>query len=148
MYLSYVGIRVTNMERSLKFYTRFFGLKEIVRGDNSPFGGGVYALLRDEMSGQRLELNWYPPTSPYGGDYVPGEGLDHVAFKVDNVPETLKALAAEGVEFVEIDPKLGEPNPRGFPGWFEVAYVKDSDGNWIELYQHAQPIRSYDPNRY
>jgi len=64
MYLSYFGIRVTNLDRSLKFYTELFGLKEVARGDNRKLGGGIYVLLRDEKSGQKLELNSYPVKNP------------------------------------------------------------------------------------
>ena len=35
MYLSYVGMRVTDLERSLALYSGFFGLREIQRGDNA-----------------------------------------------------------------------------------------------------------------
>jgi catechol-2,3-dioxygenase len=38
MYLSYFGIRVTNLARSLEFYTKLFGLKEMARGDNTKMG--------------------------------------------------------------------------------------------------------------
>ena len=58
MWLNDVGIRVTNMERSLQFYRDIFGLKETARG-GSEEGGAVYVLLRDPTSGQKLELNWY-----------------------------------------------------------------------------------------
>ena len=49
MYLSYVGIRVTDLEKSVDFYTKLFGLKEVARGDNSDIGGGVYVFI--ERSG-------------------------------------------------------------------------------------------------
>lgn len=148
MYLSYVGIRVMDLNRSLRFYTEFFGLKELARADVSHVGGGTAVLLGDPVSGQRLELNWYPKSSPYGGPYAPGEGLDHVAFRVDDVPATLRALARRGVEEVPIDPRLAQPRPRSAPDWSHVAYVRDPDGNWIELDQHAKPARIYDPNRW
>src|SRR2546426_9614222 len=38
MYFRYVGIRVTNLERSLALYSGFFGLREIARGDNPALG--------------------------------------------------------------------------------------------------------------
>jgi len=38
MYLSYVGIRVRDLERSLRFYQDLFGLHEVARGDNSKQG--------------------------------------------------------------------------------------------------------------
>lgn len=33
MYMSYLGIRVTGLDKSLKFYTELFGLKVVARGD-------------------------------------------------------------------------------------------------------------------
>ena len=149
MYLSYVGIRVRDLNRSLNFYTKLFGLKEVARGDNTRFGGGEYVLLRDAKSGIKLELNWYPPGSSYAVPYTPGEGLDHIAFRVNNVRDTVKSLVEKGVEIAEIAPLLAEPIPDpSRPGWFRVAYVKDPDGNWIELYQHADPIGPSIPERY
>ena len=146
MYLSYAGLRVTDLDRSLRFYTEIFGLQEIMRADVRKAGGGIAVLLQDPHSGQRLELNWYPKTSVYGGAYVPGEGLDHVSFYVDDVPAMLRTLKTRGVEQIPIDLKLAEPRPRSAPDWFLVQYVKDPDGNWVELYQYKEPRRSYEPD--
>lgn len=146
MYLSYTGLRVTDFDRSFRFYVELFGLKEILRADMSHAGGGTASLLRDPQSGQRLELNWYPKGSAYSGAYVPGEGLDHVSFYVEDVPATIRKLKAHGVAQIPIDAKLAEPRPKTAPDWFLVQYVKDPDGNWIELYQHKEPRRSYDPD--
>ncbi len=148
MYLSYVGLRVTDLERSVRFYTELFGLKEIMRADVSYAGGGTAVLLRDPRSGQRLELNHYPKSSVYSGPYAPGEGLDHVGFYVEDVPTMLRKLAARGVEQIPVDPKIAEPRPRSAPDWFLVQYVKDPDGNWVELYQYKEPRRSYEPDRW
>ncbi len=143
MYLSYSGIRVTNLDVSLKFYTGLFRLKEVAGGDNTPIGGGKYVLLRDQRSGQKLELNWYPSSSPYDVQYSPGEGLDHLAFRVNSVRETIRDLAAKGVEVVEIPKSLAE-----LEGGVHISYVKDPDGNWIELYDHPQPIDPSIPEGY
>jgi catechol 2,3-dioxygenase-like lactoylglutathione lyase family enzyme len=59
MHLEYCGIRVTNLERSVKFYTEVLGLKEIFRGIFTEYGAGIFVKLRDESSGQHLDLNWY-----------------------------------------------------------------------------------------
>lgn len=41
MYLRYVGIRVRDLERSVKFYSELFGLKEERRGDMTRYGLGI-----------------------------------------------------------------------------------------------------------
>ena len=130
MHLEYFGIRVRDLDRSLKFYTDVLGLKEVKRGTQYEIGGGIWVLLRDEKSNQHLELNWYPENSPFAVEYLPGEGLDHIGFIVDNVREKFKELVAKGATPTEVDPLKTS-------GW--VAYVKDPDGNWIEIYQHTTP---------
>lgn len=137
-YLSYVGIRVTDLDRSVKFYRDNFGLEEVARGDNSKYGMGVYVLLRDRRSAQKLELNWYPKSSKYAVPFTVGEGLDHVAFRVDDIEEEYQRLIEGGGAPTDFGP---EP-PRNY------CYVKDPDGNWIELYQHKRPVGKRIPKGY
>jgi catechol 2,3-dioxygenase-like lactoylglutathione lyase family enzyme len=141
MYLSYFGIRVTNLEASLKFYTVLFGLQQVRQGDSTRNGGGRYVLLKDPRSGQKLELNWYPPNSPYSVEYQPGEGLDHIAFKVDSVSEKVKELASKGVEVIGIPESIANPVLEN-PYTVHQGFVKDPDGNWIALYDQSKPIGS------
>ena len=95
LWISYFGIRVTNLERSEEFYTKLFDLVELkwVRHD-----GGAYILFKDRRSGQRLELNWYAPGSPYDTPYTPGDGRDHLGIRVRSVPEQLERLKKLGIE--------------------------------------------------
>ena len=139
MYLSYCGIRVTDLEMSLKFYTDLFGLKEVDRGNRTKHGAGIYVLLRDPKSHQKLELNWYPKESKYAVPYVAGEGLDHIAFKVDDVNKSYELLISGGAEPTEID-------PFAYGGW--SAYVKDPDRNWIEIYQQGESTDNPAPEGY
>lgn len=129
MYLRYVGIRVTDLDRSLAFFTEHLGLREVSRGDMRQYGGGRgrWVLLQDPRSEQRLELNWYPEGSPYAVPYEPGEGLDHIGFVVDDVEEAFARLLAAGAEPTELTPE----STQGYQ-----ACVKDPDGNWIELFLH------------
>ena len=70
MYLEQPGIRVTDLGRSVRFYTRAFGLREIRRGDTRWWGGGIWVLLKDPRTRRVLELNWYPKGSLFGsGSY-------------------------------------------------------------------------------
>lgn len=130
MYLKYVGIRVTDLERSVKFYTQLLGLKEERRGDSRKLGLGIWVLLRDEQSGERIELNWYPEESKYATPYAPGEALDHVGFVVDDVRTTYRELLARGAEPTGVTPDETE-------GW--TAFVEDPDGNWVEIFQMTPP---------
>lgn len=57
MRFEYVGLRVSNLERSVRFYTRALGLRVIRRDDCRGWGGGRCALLQDPRSRRVVELN-------------------------------------------------------------------------------------------
>ena len=122
--LRYFGIRVTDLERSTKFYTELIGLKK--RGGGTMYHGGKWVLLEDPRSHQRLELNWYPPDSPYAAEYVLGEGLDHIGFRVKDPKAEFKRLIAAGVK-----PALVPSDKNGVK---RIYYLKDPDGNWLEFF--------------
>jgi len=149
MYLSYVGIRVTDLDKSLRFYCRLLGLEEVVRGDNKEIGGGIYVLLRDKKSKAKLELNWYPAGSPFASRYIPGEGLDHISFRVESVARVMAKLKAGGAADVDLPEPLRELADEGAHGGkFHMSYVKDPDGNWIELYDYGKKVGKTIPKGY
>ena len=76
----YTGIRVANLNRSIRFYTEVLGMKTRRRG-KMPHGG-KYVALRSPQSEVELELNWYPKTSRFYTPFKRGETLDHLAFTV------------------------------------------------------------------
>jgi catechol 2,3-dioxygenase-like lactoylglutathione lyase family enzyme len=133
-WLSYVGIRVTNLERSVEFYTKVLDLVELKRVAHE---GGTYVLFRDRRSGQRLELNWYAPGSEFATPYVPGEGLDHFGVRVRSVPETRERLKKLGIEAATRE-LPSEEDVWVLPGGHRVMYIKDPDGNFLELYDHSE----------
>ncbi len=119
----YTGIRVRDLDRSLAFYTKVFGMK-VIGGGTMPHGGR-YVHLRTPGSQQRLELNWYPRGSRFYTPYRRGEEMDHLAFRVGDVRRAFKELVRKGVD-VAVDPAHSEGTE---------VYVKDPDGIWIELLQ-------------
>ena len=147
MFVSYFGMRVTNLERSVKFYTEVFGMRQVKAGDFLRAGGGRYVLLRDPISGQRLELNWYPDGSRFATRYEPGEGLDHIGVKVQDVAAKLKELASKGIEVAPVPDSLGEQE-LGPTLTLHIGFVKDPDGNWIGLYDQSRRLGEYDPGSY
>ncbi len=141
-YLAYLGIRVTDLDRALKIYGDVLGLHEVARGDNSASGGGTSVLLRDSFTGQKLELNWYPPGSRFATEYSAGEGLDHVAFRSADLGASLAALQAAGCQTASPEYPI-EPSPG-----FKVGYVVDPDGNWIELWEQPAAMPGTPPDTY
>jgi len=117
----YAGIRVRNLRRSIAFYTKAFGMKVAAQG-TMPHGG-KYVHLVTPGTRMRLELNWYPKGSRFFVPYRKGEELDHLAFVVGDVLAAYRSLRRSGVR-VAVDPKHSKGTE---------VYVKDPDGNWIEL---------------
>ncbi len=120
---AYVGIRVQDLSKSLTFYTKLLGMREISRSRYEETKGQV-VNLQDEKGRFTLELNYYEPNSPYDFEYVPGEGLDHLAFKVDDLDKALVEARVAGY------PTVSEVK-TGSSRW---AYIEDPNGIWVELY--------------
>jgi lactoylglutathione lyase len=118
-----VGIRVTNLQRSIDFYTKILGMKLAGRGKVEQTKGETVSL-ESEKGGFILELNYYEEKSPHNTKYTAGEGLDHLAFKVDNLDKALKEAKSAG------HPTILEMKADG-GRW---AYIEDPDGTWIELF--------------
>lgn len=121
---AYVGIRVTNLEKSIDFYTRVLGMTILGRGKIEETKGETVGL-QSEKDGFILELNYYGPGSPFAKKYSVGEGLDHLAFKVENLDNALKEAKLTGCRIIK------EVRTKG--GYW--VYVEDPDGIWIELFQ-------------
>ncbi len=119
----YVGIRVTNLEKSIDFYTNVLGLKIAGRGKVAETKGETVAL-QSEKDGFILELNFYEKDSPYNTKYIVGEDLDHLAFKVDDLDKALEEARKAGYRTVL---EIKSDGSR----W---AYIEDPDEIWIELF--------------
>jgi len=124
-----VGLRVTRLERSLDFYTKALGFREVRRGDTRSWGGGIWVLLQDPRSRRRLELNWYPRGSIFFGPYRAGDAVDHLDF-------TLGVASRAELERVyrrllKFGAKPTGYEPATTAGW--MASVTDPDGVWITI---------------
>jgi lactoylglutathione lyase len=122
-HFAYVGIRVTNLQRSIDFYTKILGMSVSGRGKVEQTKGETVGL-QSEKDGFILELNYYEQNSPYNTKYSVGEGLDHLAFKVDDLDIALEEARKAG------HPTILEMKADG-SRW---VYIEDPDGIWIELF--------------
>lgn len=120
---AYVGIRVKNLEESIDFYTKLLGMKVTGKGKIEQTKGETVSLESEE-GGFSLEFNYYEKTSPYYADYVPGEQLDHLAFKVDDLTKALEQARSSGYRIIS---EMKTDGSR----W---AYIEDPNGIWIELF--------------
>jgi len=119
----YVGIRVKDLSKSIDFYTRLLEMKVVNRFKIEKTKGEI-VNLQSESETFILELNYYKSDSPYNTEYVVGEGLDHLAFKVEDLDKALKEAERFGHQAVlEVKTEKGR--------W---VYIEDPNGIWIELY--------------
>lgn len=121
---SYTGIRVKDLRESINFYTKVLGMKVVGRSKIAAAKGEV-ANLVSEDEGFSLELNYYAKSSRFNSRYIVGEGLDHLAFKVDDLESFLEQARRMGHPPV-VDMKTDTSR------W---VYIKDPNGIWIELFQ-------------
>ena len=120
--LQYTGIRVRDLERSIRFYTQVLGLS--VRDRVAfPETGGVVVDLVSEGSDHPIELNYYESASPFATAYEAGESLDHLSFTVPDLEAALKEAERAGFPVIE---EVRTARSR----W---VYLNDPDGIWIEL---------------
>ena len=130
--LVYTGIRVRDMDESLRFYTHVLGMEVVDKREPTPPTKGEVVTLRSPNGTQLLELNWYAEGSRFGPPYANGEDLDHMGFEVDDLDEALADLSSKGIDVLIRPGEIG-----GSYGWRE-AFVKDPNGIWIELLPRAK----------
>ncbi|HTT26753.1 MAG TPA: VOC family protein [Thermoplasmata archaeon] len=118
----YTGIRVRDLERSLRFY-RALGMRVLFRGKMDH--GGEFVHLALPRSIVRLELNYYPEGNPYYTPWGPGAEFDHLGFIADDADRWIARLKKAGA--TEALPTWTESTSR-------IGYVNDPDGVTIEVF--------------
>lgn len=123
MRLLHTMIRVTDLEKSIDFYTNVFEMK-LLRKKDFPDGKFTLAFLGygDESDHTVLELthNWETDS------YEMGNAYGHIAISVDDAYKACDAMAAKGGNVVR-------PAGPMMHGGTVIAFVKDPDGYMIEL---------------
>jgi lactoylglutathione lyase len=121
--LIYTGIRVKDMEKSVEFYTKLLGMKVTGRTKIESTKGETVGLVSED-GGHLLELNFYGKGSHFDTKYGAGEGLDHLAFQVDDLRKAIAEAEKAGYPVV-LDMKTKTSH------W---TYIKDPNGIYIELF--------------
>jgi lactoylglutathione lyase len=129
------GLQVTDLDRSLAFYTAL-GYEIVGSVPETPLGRlTMIKLPGDEFV--TIEL----VHDPVKGEVTGGKALSHFVIQVESMKPTLGVLAAQGVT-------ADEPtSPDGTPD-FQTTIISDPDGNSIELVQwpagHADGMSAAD----
>ena len=126
--VDHIGIAVKNLAESAKLY-------ELL---------GISSTGVEEVAEQKVKVAFYPlgdteielleSTSPDGpiAKYIKknGEGIQHLALRVENLEEALASLKAKGVRLIDEKPRYGA-------GGAKIAFVhpKSTGGILLELSQ-------------
>jgi catechol 2,3-dioxygenase-like lactoylglutathione lyase family enzyme len=120
---TYTGIRVKDLEKSVNFYTKVLGMKENGRSKIEQTKGETVSLTTEEGR-PVLELNYYGRGSKFNTDYLVGDGMDHLAFQVDDLDKAAEEAGKAGYPLV-LDMKTSSSR------W---VYIQDPNGIFIELF--------------
>lgn len=108
-HIEHIGIAVINLDESIKYYENVLGLK-------------CYAV--EEVHEQKVRTAFFKvgqtkielleSTDPEGpiGKYIEkkGQGIHHIAFHVDDLPNALKEAEEKGIQLINNEPKKGAEN--------------------------------------
>lgn len=132
----HVGIVVSDLERSLRFYEKLLGLKVVKRAEEvGEFIDKVCGLDKTRLitvklaadDGSLVEiLSFNSHAVKKIERQIYDIGVSHVAFTVNDIDREYSKLCREGIKFIS-PPSL---SPDGLA---KVAFCKDPDGVYIEL---------------
>ena len=129
-HIEHIGIAVSNLEQSIKYYEEVLGLK-------------CYAI--EEVPDQKVKTAFFKvgqtkielleSTSPDGpiGKFIEkkGEGIHHIAFNVNDLPNALKEAEDKGIKLIDSQPRKGAEG-------LDIAFLhpKSTNGVLTELCSH------------
>ncbi len=125
--VDHIGIAVKSIEESLKFYEGVLGIK--CEGKEEVVDQNVITAF---LPIGETEVELLESTSEEGAiaKFIEkrGEGLHHIAFRVDDIEKALEELRAQGIRLIDEKPRLGA-------GGAKIAFIhpKSSNGVLIEI---------------
>lgn len=122
-------VRVTDIDRSLRFYCDALGLEELQRQENAKgrFTLVFLAAPGDEHAQVELTYNWDPQT------YEAGRNFGHLAYAVDDIYSACQRLVDHGVT-------INRPPRDG-----HMAFIRSPDNISIELLQRGKSLPPAEP---
>jgi methylmalonyl-CoA/ethylmalonyl-CoA epimerase len=131
--IDHIGIAVKNLDETVAFYRHVMGL-EVSAAE--VFNGMKIAFLRVGDSELELLEDLTPDGAIARHVARRGEGMQHVAYRVDDIEQALQEMRAKGVDLIDAQPRLGARRAR-------VAFLhpKSTQGVLIEFVEPQAPSR-------
>ena len=125
--VDHIGIAVNNLEETLKVYEEVLGFKlhgtEVVEEQKVK----VAFLPIGDTEIELLEAT--SPDSPIAKFIeAKGQGVQHIAFKVDNIEKALEEMKEKGMRLIDEKPRYGAGGAR-----IAFLHPKSTNGVLIEL---------------
>ena len=150
MIVEHVAIVVSDLERSIEFYSRIFGFRLLRKTRTNAFlylGDDLLELIQGNLQAEPGAS----ATEEWQQQQVASFGLNHIAFRVAELDSALRELEQEGVGTVVVPPYEFRPDvafvehvddetlaaaarPAEGRSW-RLAVVADPDGTLIEIVQ-------------
>ncbi len=147
--LSHIGICVSDLERSQRFYSQQLGFRErsTLEVEGAPIDqllsleGVKLQAVYLERDGTCIELLHFSQPGHQKGHQKPGTphpmnqlGLTHLSLRVDDLSSTLGVLRAAGVNVLEAT-RIDNPALKS-----AAVFITDPDGMRIELVESASSL--------
>jgi methylmalonyl-CoA/ethylmalonyl-CoA epimerase len=129
--IDHVGVAVSDLDRAIALYEGTFGMPLVHR--ETVAEQGVEAVLLDVGDGHVELLSPLGPDTAVGKFIAKrGDGLHHVAYRVDDIDATLAALKDAGLELIDAQARIGIRQSR-------VAFLhpRSTGGVLTELVEQA-----------
>jgi methylmalonyl-CoA/ethylmalonyl-CoA epimerase len=126
-HIDHIGIAVKSIDEGKRFYTNILGLElektEII--EEQKVKTGFFPLTDSEL--ELLEST--EPDGPVA-KYIEarGEGVQHIAFRVENIEDALKELREKGIRLIDHEPRKGAGGAR-----IIFIHPKETHGVLVEL---------------
>lgn len=104
--LAHIGIAVHSIAETLPFYLQILGLKLETLKDSKQHKIKAAMLTAGQTHIELIEpLDDESPIFKFLQKR--GQGIHHIALKVDNIEETLSKLKTEGIALIDKEPRIG-----------------------------------------
>lgn len=131
--IDHVGIAVANLQQAVAEYEAAFGLRPTHRERVESQGVDEVLFVLRESAVQLLGA--LGPDTPVGRFLATrGEGVHHVAYRVDDIERSLEDLRAAGIRLIDTVPRPGSRGTR-----IAFAHPRAFRGVLVELVEHPRP---------
>ncbi|MGD8386375.1 MAG: methylmalonyl-CoA epimerase [Desulfobacteraceae bacterium] len=126
-HIDHIGIAVKSIDQAGRFYTDVLGLS--IQGTETVTDQKVKVAFLPITDSEVELLESTEPDGPVAR-YIEsrGEGIQHIAYRVENIDEALAELKEKGIRLIDSEPRHGAGRAR-------IAFIhpKETNGVLVEL---------------